>query len=271
MAGRAAAAAAWAAVIAIAAGLHPALREGAPLAGLGRQIAEDAAQGGAVLSRLGLQGSGASLAFWLLDLSLLYLAGWALFALCPRRVDRDRTVPIFLLAAAIAGQAAACLARSPTAFCLITAGTAALAWRPAVLPPVATEWRRGVAASAVGLLLVLFASPLDGGLGSLTGAGMLPDAWFPLYVEFDSGGWMAGAALVIAIGAACAALGFARTGWIGLAPACVLVLGPSSPAKGLAAATVVSLLARAGAPPLWRAAFLASTVALFTLAAFRVL
>lgn len=268
MAGRAVAAAAWAAVIAVAAGFHPALREGAPLAGLGRQIAEDAAQGGAFLARLGLEGSSAPLAFWLLELSLIYIAGWALFALCPRRVDRDRSVSPFLLAAALAGQAAACLARTPTAFTLISTGVVAFAWRPA--PPVSGPKGRLVAASAVGLLLVVLASPLDAGLGTLTGAGFLPEAWFPLYVEFDSGGWMAGAAVAVVIAAACAALGFARAGWIGLAPACVLVLGPSNPAKGLAAAAAVSLLARAGAPPLWRAAFLAATVALFTLVAFRV-
>src|SRR5262245_5545845 len=180
------AALAWGAVAAAAAGWHPALREGAPLAGLGRQIAEDTAQGGALLGKLGLAGNHVPVAFWLLDLSLLYIAGWGLFALCPPRGGPARGVSLPILVAALAGQAAACFARTPTAVHFIAAGVAALAFRPGPAPENPAPGGRLVMASLVGLVFVLLAWPLDGGLASLTGAGFLPEAWFPLYVEFDT-------------------------------------------------------------------------------------
>jgi len=43
----------------------------------------------------------------------------------------------------------------------------------------------------------------------------------------------------------------------------VLVLGPSNPAKGIAAAAVLVILSRFGASPSWRAGFLVAMTALF--------
>src|SRR6185503_11876183 len=106
----------WLVVILCALGFHPALREGAPLAGLGRHIAEDAAQARGEFESLG------PLAFWALDLSLLYVAGWGLVLLCPRRVDTPLGVPATLLISVVVGQAAACLAGSPVGFYFLAAG-----------------------------------------------------------------------------------------------------------------------------------------------------
>ncbi|HKS17083.1 MAG TPA: hypothetical protein VJU16_07205, partial [Planctomycetota bacterium] len=219
---------AWVAVAFAAVGLHPALRDGAPLAGLGRQIREDAAQGGVLLATLGMSGSDVTLAWWALDLSLLYIAGWAFLRLCPRGEGAPSGVPVALLVAALAGQAAASFASNAKVFYFLAAGIAALSlvFCKREVAPVLPHKGRLVAASLVGLLVILLASPLD----SLIGASMLPEAWWPIAVEFESkGGWPAGLALSVVVAAACGALGFARAGWVGLAPAVVLVLGPSNP------------------------------------------
>jgi hypothetical protein len=255
---RGAAIAGWIAVILCTVGLHPALREGAPLSGLGRQIAEDAAQGRDWLGTLGLPGGHAPQAFWALNLSLLYIAGWGLFRLCPPRAPAGEASPS-LLVATLVGQAAATFATSPTLFYFLSAGVAALALFGSRDP--AAQAGRPWAATFVGLAVVLIAAPLDAGLAYLTGAAMLPEAWFPLAVEFETR-WPVGIALAVVLAAACGAVG-RSSGWLALAPACVLIFGPSNPAKGLATAAVVALLARSGAPPVWRAAFVASTIGLF--------
>ena len=260
-------AAAWIAVALVAAGLHPALRDGAPLAGLGGQIAADAAQGRAQLATLFMPGGGWSLAFWALALSLLYIVGFALFRLCPRRVETSG-VPVPLLVAALLGQVAACFAGNATVFYFLTCGVAAVSLvfvRRSPPPESRPSPIRLSLAMGVGLLFVVVASLFDVGLAQLAGARLLPEAWFPLAVEFGSRP-MVGVILAVVVAAACLALSFARSGWLGLAPACVLVLGPSSPAKGLAAAAVVSLLGRSGVGPLWRAGFLALLTALFVIA-----
>lgn len=275
---RAVAVAAWIAVALTVLGWHPALRPGAPLSDLARQIAEDGARGRSWVGALGFYDAGVPFAFWALNLSLLYLAAWTLHRLCPRPTESPRGDAWPLLVAALVGQVAAtpCAARwgDATAFYFGACGVAALAivplWRSRG-PVSEAGARRGrfAAASLAGLLLVLLASPLDAALVSLTGAGMLPEAWFPLSVEFGSAGrWPVAAALSLVVAAACGAMGMARAGWLGLAPACVLVLGPSNPAKGLAAAAVVAALGRAGAGWPWRAGFLAASVAFFVILSF---
>lgn len=254
----------WVVVALCALGLHPALREGAPLAGLGRHIAEDAAEATLWVESVGLVGSHTTFAFWALDLSLLYVAGWGLVLLCPRRVETPQSVPVPLLIAAIVGQIAATFAKDATVFYFLSAGAAAVSLvflrrsEPAPRPSV----KRLILASAVGILVVLFASPLDTGLATLTGKPMLPEAWFPIAVEFGSRPVVA-IALSGVVALACGALGFTRSGWLALAPACALAFGPSNPAKGLAAAMVVVLLARVGAGPFWRAGFLVVMTGLF--------
>jgi uncharacterized membrane protein YhdT len=244
--------ASWFVVLLCALGLHPALRDGAPLAALGREIAGDAARG------LDLAGGYGPLAFWALNLSLLYIAGWSLFRLCPARTPAGG-IPAALLIAALAGQVAATFASTPTLFYFLSCGIAALSIfaKRDPTPPSGRPW----GACLVGFLVVLLASPLDAGLAALTGAPLLPEAWFPLAVEFETL-WPIGVALSVVVAAACWAVGQGRN-WLGVAPACILVFGPSNPAKGLAAAAVVALLARSGASPLWRSAFLATVVASF--------
>lgn len=251
--------ASWVAVVLCALGLHPALRDGAPLAGLGRQIAEDASQGGDWLGSLGLPGGNAPLAFWALNLSLLYIAGWGLIRLCPERAPAGE-ISAPLLIATLVGQAAATFASSPTVFYFLSCGIAALSLLKREPNPV-TPGGRPWLACLVGLVVVLLASPLDSGLASLTGAPLLPEAWFPLAVEFETR-WPVAVALSVVVVSACGAVS-KSTNWLGLAPACILVFGPSNPAKGLATAAVVALLVRSGAPPLWRGAFLATVVAAF--------
>jgi len=264
-------AAAWIAVALVAIGLHPALRDGAPLAGLGREIAADAARGGVLLGSLGMPGSSVPLAFWLLDLSLLYIAAWGFLRLCPRGNEGPPGISLPLLVAALVGQVLAVFASSATVFYLLSAGVAALSLFPLWLhrapasasPPPAG---RLVIASLVGLVVVLLASPLDAGLASLTGARLLPEAWFPIAVECRSqGGWLIGVLLSVVVAGACGALGFARVGWVCLAPVCVLMLGPSNPAKCLATAAVVAILGHSGAGSLWRASFLITMTGLLVL------
>lgn len=266
--------AAWVAVAVAVLGSHPALRDGAPLAGLAQQIAADAAEGRNVLSMVGLPGQGAPVAFWALVCSLLYIAGWGLFRLCPDNPFSPNTeIPVPLLVAAILGQVAATFAADVTVFYFLSAGVAALSlvllWKRRA---PALESRPGPArlilASALGILIVLLAAPLDTALASLTGAPLLPEAWFPIMVEFGSRP-AAAVALSIVVAAACLALGLTRAGWLGLAPACALVFGPSNPAKGLAAAAVIALLGRSGAGISWRAGFLAALTALFVFIALR--
>jgi len=267
---------AWVVVALCALGFHPALREGQPLAGLGRHISEDAAQATLGVESLGLVGSHATFAFWALDLSLLYVAGWGLVLLCPRRVETPSAIPVPLLIAAVVGQIAATfLAGGPVGFYFLAAGIPALALVVPYLEPEPTHEPRPrmgrlITASMVGMVVVLLASPIDSGLASLTGAGLLPEAWFPIAVEFASGRSLPIAiALALVVAAACGALGFTRSSWPGLAPACALALGPSNPAKGLAAAMVVVLLSRLGAGPFWRAGFLVVMTALFVGVALR--
>ena len=250
----------WVAVVLAAIGFHPAVRTGAPLAGVAHQIKEDAAQGGVLLATLGLSGSDVTLAWWALNLSLLYIAGWVCLRLCPRVEGAPSGIPVALLVATLVGQVAATFAANAKIFYFLAAGVAALSliFHKRETQPVPPRAGRLVLASLIGLVVILLASPLD----SLIGAPMLPEAWWPIAVEFESkGGWPAGVALSAVVAAACGALGFARPGWVGLAPACVLVLGPSNPAKGLAAAAVVAFLGRAGAGPLWRAGVLAGPTA----------
>ena len=267
------AAAGWGAVIAVALGWHPALREGAPLAGVGREIASDAARGGVLLGSWGLAGSRVPLAFWALDLSLLYIAAWGFLKLCPRRDDDSPGTALPLLIASLAGQVAATFASDATGFYFLSAGAAVLSlaflWRDrAPAPSSPPRAGRLVIASLVGVIVVLLASPLDAGFASLTDAPLLPEAWFPIVVEFRSTGRIPVAvALSLVVAGACGALGRARARWWELAPASVLILGPSNLAKGLAAAAVVSLLARSGAGPLWRVGFLVTLTALFVIVA----
>ena len=262
--------AAWLVVILCALGFHPALREGAPLAGLGRHIAEDASQSTQAVESLGLVGSHTTFAFWALDLSLLYVAGWGLVLLCPRRVETPASIPVPLLIAAVVGQIAATFARDATVFYFLSSGavTASLVFIRRSEPTPRPSVMRLILASALGLLVVLLASPLDTGLATLTGAPMLPEAWFPLAVEFGSRPAV-GVALSVVVALSCGALGFTRSGWIALAPACALSFGPSNPAKGLAAALVVVLLGRIGAGPSWRAGFLVVLTGLFVGVALR--
>jgi hypothetical protein len=236
---------------------------------LGREIASDAARGGALLKSYEWAASGVPLAFWLLDLSLLYIAAWGLLRLCPRRSEEPPTISLPLLVAALAGQIVATFASTATVFYFLSAGAAALAliplWlhrSPVTVPPPPVG--RLVIASLAGLVVVLLASPLDVGLASLTGARLLPEAWFPIAVEFASqGGLLIGVLISVVVALACGALGFARVSWVALAPACILVMGPSNPAKGLAATAVVAFLGRFGAGPIWRAGFLIAMTALF--------
>jgi hypothetical protein len=255
--------AAWAVVVLCALGWHPALRDGAPLGELGRHIAEDAGQGRSHLDTLFMPGGGPSFAFWALNLSLFYVAGWGLFMLTRRGPNPPTEIPNRLLIAVIAGQAAACFASNATIFYFLTCGIAALGFQRS--PPAESRLSpiRLSLAFGLGLLCVALASLFD---TALPVAKFLPEAWFPLVVERPG----VAIALSLVVAAACAALGFVRSGWLGLAPACVLVLGPSNPAKGLAAAAVVVLLGRAGAGPLVRSAFLAAVVALFAGIALRV-
>lgn len=276
MTGRVVVVVAWIAVVLSALGLHPALRSGSPLGALGREIANDAARGGALLKSFEWTGSGSGvpLAFWLLDLSLLYVAGWGFLRLCPPRVASPTGNPVPLLMFVLAGQVAASFARDATVFYFLSAGIASLSliWTPrerAAVPESRPSTPRLLVASLLGLLVVVLASPLDSALASLTGAKLLPEAWWPLAVEFGSR-TMVAIALSVVLAAACVAVSLARSAWIGLAPACVLVLGSSNPAKGLAVAAVVVLLGQSGSGSFWSAGLLATLTALYAVAAFAV-
>src|SRR5262245_32970345 len=252
---------AWIVVALAAFGLHPALREASPLAGLGRQIAEDAAQGGVFLKAIWLPGANVSFAFWALVLALAYLVGWGIFLLCPRRPEAaPAEVSLPLLALAILGQIAAFFAKDATGFFFILCGAATLSIRR-LQPQAGLRPAKAIPALGLGIALVLLASVLDAGLARLTGAPLLPEAWFPLAVEFSTRP-LTGAALALVVAASCVALTRVRIPWFALAPACVLVLGPSNPAKGIAGALVIALLARSGAGPFWRAGFLLASTAL---------
>jgi hypothetical protein len=256
----------WIAVGAATVGLHPALRDGTPLHSLAQQIAADEKMREG-FAQYFMPTLGTDLATWGLVLSLFYMAGWGLFALNPSTAPAS-PIPPALGLAVILGYAGTMLARDALIFTILAAGIPALSlpflrWPPA--PEIAPSRRRLVSTCALGSLLVLLGAVIDSQLASIKDAPLLPEAWFAIAAESPG---RAAAASVAVLGA-CAALALPRAGAPSIAPACVLVLLPSSTFKGVAVGLVVGLMSRSGAGPGWRFGFIVAILALHVVAAVR--
>ncbi|MCI0341031.1 MAG: hypothetical protein L0216_07730 [Planctomycetales bacterium] len=281
---RALAAAAWAGLAAGIACGHPVLSRGGSLGDLAQGLAEDAARGRVLASRLALFDRGALPALVALEAALLYVAGWLLLRLprAPGPAEGRGGGAALALACAAAGHGAGVLAAlgggGELAFLLATNGTAAgLLWiagartrDPAPSPAPRCPPGRVVAGLAGGILLVLLAAPLDAVLASAAGTPLFPEPWLPVAIRLGSGEGVAGGLLLAgALAASLSGLerlaggGGPRAGALVLAPAFAFVLGASNPIKALALAAAAGRLATAGVGWPLRGLFALATVAVF--------
>ena len=286
---------AWAAVLATIVGFHPALRIKGPISRLGQQLAEDTQRGSSLMSAIGFYEPSFPWVALALLLSLIYIGLWGLFRIArpgplpvakaerPSVAARAITILAGSLAAQTAGTLAVLSGGSETSFYLAAAGVMALMLIPLSrirtgedpeAPDPASPLKL-VLAGAIGVMLVLLAGPLDTALSVRTGASMFPEAWYPLHQLFATRGKLAEASTLAMLQIA-AVLALSQghrpgaallDGWPALAPAYILVLGASSPLRGLTTVFVAEILGRAGGGWVARAAFVVATIALSVIVA----
>ncbi|HTF57102.1 MAG TPA: hypothetical protein VK661_07700 [Planctomycetota bacterium] len=286
---------AWAGVLSTILGFHPALRVKGPVAILGRQLAEDTARGSSVMNAIGFYDPTFPWVALALLLSLIYIGIWVLYRIArpgplpvskpeqPSVAARSITILAGALAAQTAGTLAVLSGGTETSFYLGAAGVMALMLIPLARirtgadpeAPEPASPARLIIGGAVGVVLVLLAGPLDTALSVRTGAPMFPEAWFPLQQLFATRGKLAEASTLAMLQIA-AVLALAQghrpgarliDGWPALAPAYILVLGASSPLRGLTTVFVAEILGRAGGGWITRAAFVVATIALSVIVA----